>query len=501
MIGGRPFVAVRETHSGAVFLVGDRAYKLKKPVDLGFLDFRDAQVRRACCRREVELNRRLAPDVYLGVTELAEPGVQVGEPLVVMRRMPDERRLATLVRARAPVADVVIRIARIMAAFHAAATRSPAISEQGTRDAIEGRWRAGFDQVAPLAAATVGEQPLAEIGQLVGEFLSGRESLFARRIAAGRIVDGHGDLLGDDIFSLDDGPRILDCLDFDDRLRYVDGLDDICFLAMDLERLGAPELGRLLVRHYAEFAGDPAPQSLRHHFTAYRAFVRARVTCLRHVQGDVAAAGRSRQYAGIAARHLRAGVVRMILVGGLPGAGKSTIGGLVADRIGAVLLRTDRLRKEQAGIRPLTNAGQPYRRGLYDAEHSDRAYAELLRRAERLLGAGESVVLDASWTDRAQRARATFTAERAGARLNQIECWAPPEVRRRRLATRSPGISDADQAIAERMSADADPWPAASRLTTVGTPPDCVQELLQTIGFISTEPPGGGGGLPSGGTG
>lgn len=488
MQDSRPYAAVRETHSGVVFLVGDRAVKLKKPVDLGFLDFRDPAVRRACCRREVDLNRRLAPDVYLGVAEFTGPGRTDAEPLVLMRRMPDERRLSTLVRQGRPVADDVARIARIMAAFHAAAARPPAVAEEGTRSAIERRWTASFEQVAPLAAGTVGRRRFGEITDLVEEFLAGRDALFARRVATGRIVDGHGDLIADDIFCLDDGPRILDCLDFDDRLRYVDGLDDICFLAMDLERLGAPELSRLLLRHYADLAGDPAPASLRHHFIAYRAFVRAKVSCLRDAQRDPTGAAQSVAFADTAIRHLRAGVVRMLLVGGLPGSGKSTLAGLVADRLGAVVLGTDRLRKEQSGIPPLSSAAQPYRAGIYDPDHTDRAYTELLRRAEQLLELGESVVLDASWTGRQWRTRAARTAERASARLSQIECWAPPATRRARLATRGPGLSDADVSIAERMARDADPWPAAIRLTTTAPPARSLDELVHRINIGPVEP-------------
>jgi aminoglycoside phosphotransferase family enzyme/predicted kinase len=483
MGAGLPYAAVRETHSGVVFLVGDRAVKLKKPVDLGFLDFRDPAVRQACCRREVDLNRRLAPDVYLGVAEFVGTDGRNAEPLVLMRRMPDSRRLSTLVREGAPVTDELARIARIMAAFHAAAERSPAISDEGTRAAIERRWAASLAQVAPLTAETLGHRRFAEITDLVTEFLAGREPLFARRIATGRIVDGHGDLIGDDIFCLADGPRILDCLDFDDRLRYVDGLDDICFLAMDLERLGAPELGRLLVRRYADLAGDPAPASLRHHFIAYRAFVRTKVSCLRHEQGDPTGAAESVAYADIAIRHLRAGVVRMLLVGGLPGSGKSTLAGLIADRLGAVVLATDRLRKEQSGIPPLSRAAHDYRSGLYDPRHTDRAYTELLRRAEQLLGEGESVVLDASWTDRDLRSRATSSAERVSARLSQIECWAPPAVRRARLETRAAGPSDADASIADRMARDADPWPTATRLTTTHPPARTLDDLVHRIGI------------------
>ena len=474
--------AVRETHIGVVFLVGDRAYKCKKAVDLGFLDFRSRERRLACCQREVELNRRLAPDVYLGVAELRDPGSTESEPLVLMRRMPDQRRLSTLIRNGARLDDTVVRLARIMATFHAAADRSPQIAAEGSRDAIQQRWTASLDQVSAIALDIIGEPRTMEIRDRVNTFLAGRSELFAERIAAGRIVDGHGDLICDDIFCLDDGPRILDCLDFDDRLRRIDGLDDIAFLAMDLEKLGAPHLASTLLDRYADFAGDPAPASLRHHYIAYRAFVRVKVSCLRHTQGDEGAAEDARAYADIAIRHLRAGAVRMIIVGGLPGAGKSTVAGLIADRLGAVLLSTDRLRKELSGVDPAARFAQPYRQGLYDPPHTRRTYAELLRRATDLLRRGESVVLDGSWTDAGFRTDATVATEHANAHLLQLECWAPPELRRERLTARHNGISDADPLIADRMMLDADPWPAAIRLRNTGSPDHTISHLLEYIG-------------------
>jgi aminoglycoside phosphotransferase family enzyme/predicted kinase len=477
-----PYAAVRETHSGVVFLVGDRAYKCKKPVDLGFLDFRSPQSRAACCEREVELNRRLAPDVYLGVANLRDPLGGTDEPLVVMRRMPDARRLSTLLRAGERLDDTVEHLARMMAVFHAGADRSPNIAVEGTRDAIERRWTASFVQVTPLASETLGDELLAEIVHEVHQFLGGRGDLFAHRVTAGRVVDGHGDLICDDIFCLDDGPRVLDCLEFDDRLRYVDGLDDIAFLAMDLEKLGVPHLAQLLLDRYADFAGDPAPASLQHHYIAYRAFVRVKVNCLRHTQGDNSAAADARAYADITIRHLRAGAVRMILVGGLPGAGKSTLAGLVADRLGAVLLSTDRLRKELSNLAPLTKSPQPYARGLYDHQHTERTYSELLDRAARLLANGESVVLDGSWTNGRLRSRAAITAERVDAQLTQIECWAPPQLRRTRLLARHSGVSDADPVVAQRMALDADPWPRQARLINTGAPEDTLRQALNLIG-------------------
>lgn len=259
---------VCETHTAMVFFVEDRVYKRKKPVDLGFLDYTTRSSRRAVCEREIELNRRFAPDVYLGLGELRTPGEQEAEPLVVMRRMPDDRRLSHLVRTGAPVADDLRAVARHLAAWHSAAPRGPAIAEQGTRDALAARWEASFTQVDVLAAKGPTRDEAGEVERLVRRYLAGRKPLFGLRIEQGRVLDGHGDLLADDVFCLGDGPRILDCLEFDDALRYVDGLDDAAFLAMDLESLGAPESAAFFLAQYGEYSGDPAPPSLWHHYVA-----------------------------------------------------------------------------------------------------------------------------------------------------------------------------------------------------------------------------------------
>ena len=351
-----PWADVAETHSAVVFFTGDRAYKLKKPVSLGFLDFSTPQARAAACARETELNLRFAPDVYLGVAEIRGPDGRICDHLVAMRRMPAARRLSALVRSRAPVAVPLRRVARILAAQHAVAARGPEVAEQGSRDALRRRWAANVDQTRQIQELLAPRQPLEpavieETERLALRFLAGRGPLFDARIREGRVVDGHGDLLADDIFCLDDGPRILDCLDFDDRLRWLDGLDDAAFLAMDLERLGTPALAEQFMAGYAEYSGDPAPVSLCHHYIAYRAFVRVKVACLRVVQ-DLPAAGRTAcQLADLALRHLRAGAVTLVLVGGLPGTGKSALAGAVADRLGLAVLSSDRIRKELAGGR------------------------------------------------------------------------------------------------------------------------------------------------------
>ena len=277
-LAAEPYVESRLTHSGAVILVGDRAYKLKRPVKVGFLDFTDVERRREVCLRELSLNRRLAPDVYLGLGAIQDP-VSGAEPVVVMRRLPSARRLSALVARGASVEESLRILARQMAVFHTHAARSREIDAEGTRDAIRQRWTDSFDQVR-ATGSTLDPAVVEEIAGLTLRFLDGRSPLFDARVAAGRVVDGHGDLLAEDIFCLDDGPRVLDCLEFDDRLRHLDQLDDVCCLAMDLERLGAPAAASAFLGDYLELTGDTAPPAMLHHFVAYRAFVRAKVGCL-----------------------------------------------------------------------------------------------------------------------------------------------------------------------------------------------------------------------------
>jgi uncharacterized protein len=199
---------VVETHTAIVIFAGDRAYKAKKPVDLEFLDYTTVAARRAACEREVALNRRFAPDVYLGLGEFRSPDTKAPEPVVVMRRMPVDRRLSHLIREGAAVDDVLRAVARHLAAWHAEAPRGRDVDEQGTRDALSSRWEAGFAQVRALAADGFGPDGVGETERLVRRYLDGRKRLFDSRIEQGRVVDGHGDLLAEDIFCLDDGPPL-----------------------------------------------------------------------------------------------------------------------------------------------------------------------------------------------------------------------------------------------------------------------------------------------------
>ena len=253
-----PPARVVETHISVLVFVGDRVYKLRKPVHFDFLDFTDRAVREADCRREVELNRRLAPDVYLGVADIVMEGEAI-DHMVVMRALPDERRLATLVRAGVDLDAWLASVATTLAAFHAGARRSPAISEAGTEHALRAAWDANFEETHRFVGTILDPSADREIRNSVARWLSSHRALLEDRIDSGWVCDGHGDLQAEDIFCLDDGVRILDCIEFSDELRYGDVCADVAFLAMDLERLGRPDAAERFVLQYESQAGERLP--------------------------------------------------------------------------------------------------------------------------------------------------------------------------------------------------------------------------------------------------
>ena len=460
--------AVRETHCATVFFTGDRAYKVKKAVDLGFLDFTTPRARREACHREVRLNRRLAPDVYLGVAEVRDPAGEPCDWIVLMRRMPAERSLSRLLADGVDVRDELRQVARLLAAFHARADRGPEIDQVALVAGLRERWTANLTEMVPFRDGPLDADVLAEITDLVNRYLAGRQPLLEARAHAGVACDGHGDLIADDIFCLPDGPRVLDCLEFDDRLRWVDALDDASFLAMDLERLGRPDLGAWFLDRYAEFDGAERCVSLEHHYIAYRAVVRSKVACLRHTQGVAGQDALARQLAELALRHLRVAEPRLVLVGGRPGTGKSTVAGRLADEVGGVLVQSDRVRKELAGISPETSAAAGWREGIYGDVSTEHTYREMLRRARLLLGRGETVVLDASWRTAAHREMARVVAAGTSSRMAELVCQAPDEVADTRIRDRAAAahLSDATPEIAAAMAREFDPWPEADIVDT-----------------------------------
>jgi uncharacterized protein len=466
-----PGAELVETHTSVLVFFGDRVFKVKKSADLGFLDFRSREARRVACENEVALNRRLAPDVYLGVADVTGPDGELCDHMVVMRRLPAGRRLSTLIKMGADVTDELRDLARLMASFHGRCATSPEIADAASARALRELWAQGAAGVAAYRGDPLRAETIDEIVRLADRYLAGRQPLLRERQRAGRIRDGHGDLLADDIFCLDDGPRVLDCLEFDQRLRVGDVLGDVAFLAMDLERMGRERDAASFLDRYRECSGETHPRSLEHLYVAYRAFVRCKVACVRHSQGDPPAAARAQALAELALSRLRRGRVRLILVGGLPGSGKSTLAAGLAEAEGWMVLRSDVIRKELAGIPATQPAPARPGEGIYTPAMTDAVYDELIHRARIALERGETVILDASWASRAQRRRAAECAVAAAADLVELRCAAAPEIAAARIVTRAGAageVSDASVPVLHDMARRADPWPEATTIVTEG---------------------------------
>jgi len=471
------YVEVHETHTGVVLLVGERAYKAKKPVLTDFLDFRTPELRERACRREVALNSRLSAGTYLGIAHLEDPAGGPPEPFVVMRRYRDRDRLAAMVtRGRTGEDDESVRgmldtIAAVLARFHERAERSSTIDTQGSADAVNRRWMENLQELQRYAGATFSEESLARIQRLFTDFVSGRAPLFAHRIAQGCIVDGHGDLLADDIFWVDGEPAILDCLEFDDELRYVDRIDDAAFLAMDLEFLGRKDLGDYFLERYAarstqSGASSPAPASLRDFYVAYRALVRAKVDCVRLSQGAAEAGMDAACHLAIATWHLEDGGVRLALIGGNPGTGKSTLAAALAEHVGAQVISTDDVRRQLRDGGAIAGEAGVLDAGLYSPENVMTVYEVALRRAGQCLANGQSVILDGTWRDPHLRALAHRLASETHSALVELMCAVPVDAAAGRITTREPGSSDATPEIAAALAARHHGWDTAHLLET-----------------------------------
>jgi aminoglycoside phosphotransferase family enzyme/predicted kinase len=464
---------VIETHISILLFVGDRVFKLRKPVRFGFLDFGERAARAADCHREVALNRRLAPDVYLGVADLVMEG-ELLEHMVVMRALPASRTLASLLQNEDEVRPWLGRIAGTLASFHRTAARAPEISAAATPAALEQKWGDNFHETDRFVPSILDPSVDAEIRSLVAGWLASHRLLLEARSSAGHVCDGHGDLQAADIFCLDEGVRILDCLQFSDTLRHDDVCADIAFLAMDLERLGHPDAADEFIRAYEHASGDRLPPPLLHFHIALRAYVRAKVSCIRFEQGDQAAIDPARRLQLLARRHLRGARSALALVGGLPGTGKSTLAAGLAEETGWLLLRSDKERGQRV-------AG----RDRYTPDAVAAVYHDLLRSARQHLDRGESVILDASWADADHRVLAATEARASQSELLAIRCVCDDAIAgeriRQRLA-RGDDPSEATLAVRNGMATRFDPWPSALLVDTgLGSPATTLEAAFSLL--------------------
>jgi len=482
-----------QTHLSHVYLTAQRVYKFRKRVDLGFVRFVSLAERNADCAREVALNRRLAPDVYLGVAPLigspAYPRVgpvvdsleaTAREHCVVMRRLPEGRDALSLLARSELTGEKLDDLAALIARFHAEyalATPAPFTREHWltrcTRPAVEcfqHLSQAGPDLAPP------GELALAR--DRMNAFAASCADRFERRRLAGRAVDAHGDLHLQHVwYERDDGdPIAIDCLEFSEELRRIDPAAEVAFLAMDLRYRGAAGLAERWLRCYARESDDFDLYSVIDYFIAYRAAVRAKVAAI--AAGDAAIDPTQRAAAAASVRrHLvLAGAAlvpatrpTLVLVGGVVGTGKSTVAAALADRLDGVVIASDRVRKRLAGVSPTTRLGANWQGGAYGFEQTERIYGALLDRARPVLASGRVAILDATFALRARREQAARLASELGVGVFFAETKCAAEVARARLAQRTAaGVDPSDagpelHAESSRSFQAAEEWPEGNR--------------------------------------
>jgi len=457
-----PPVDRAETHGAWVLLAGDRAWKVRKPVRLAFLDYSTLDRRLAAARAEVAVNEPLAPGLYLGVRAVVADGEAVrivpweeaGAPLEVvveMRRFDERDTMAARLAAGRLTEDDVAAVARRLAAFHAAAPRCGA-GGPGCAAAFAARVRADVEELLALAGprAEVDEAALERFAEVA---LTRRGPLLDERERRGLRRDGHGDLRAEHVL-LDGPPRVFDRLEFDPSMRCTDVAGDLAFLTMDLESLGARWAARALVDAYAAAGGDPGGPGLHALLAWQRAIVRLKVALL---QDDDDALARLAPLERRLAWRER--VPTVLLVCGPPASGKSTLAGAVADAAELPVVSTDVVRKDLHGVAATTRLGAD----AYGEEVTERVYREVGRRAaEAARGAG-GVIIDA--TARSARLRRLLLDELGGAGPRvALVCRAAPETlleRARRRARNPDRVSDADEDVARRLAAAFEPPGAA----------------------------------------
>ena len=376
-------------------------------------------------------------------------------------------------------------VAEVLVRFHAGADRSEVISHAASIERVTDQFKANVTEIARFVGTVLEPTAHDNVVGAIDRYLSGRGPLFAARIAANQICDGHGDLQAGDIYCLDDGPRILDCLEFDDELRYGDVAADVAFLAMDLERLGALSAAGRFVRHYEESAGVQIPPCLLHLYIALRAYVRVKVACLRHEQGDPHAAQEAGTLLALVQTHLERAQIRLVLVGGLPGSGKSTLAARLGTALDATVLRTDEIRQRLPQPEERLSIPNIREWALYSRAKPQEVYGVMIEAARVPLGLGRTVVLDASWIDSTHRDEARRLASKCAVELIELQCTAPFSVREMRITARRQEGSDPSEATVEvaRVMAQIEmPWTSANIIDTTRDQALVVTDALRVIG-------------------
>lgn len=453
-------VGVTETHISWVLLTGEFAYKVKKPVRLSFLDYSTLERRRFACEEEWRLNRRLAPDLYLGVSVVAgsngAPRVDgAGPPLeyaVRMRQFAPSEELAALLAHGAVGADELGALGATIAAFHAAAAPARHDTQHGRPATVHRVTMDNFAELRSLPESTGWLDALAALESRIRALYDDLHPRMARRRAAGDVRECHGDLHCGNVVRWGGALIPFDGIEFDPALRYIDIVNDVAFLTMDLAERGHAGLRRCVLQAWAEALGDWDGLPLLPYYESYRALVRAKVHALRAQQFVPQSAERHaavsdcRRYLDWATARVAERRPALLITCGLSGSGKTWLARQLAPALGALHVRSDVERKRLAGLGPLDDSRSPPDAGIYTLEFNARTYDRLVECAGAALAGGEPVIVDAAFLRTAERLRFLRLAEDRGLPFSIVHCRAPRTVLRERLAARSAARDDASEA-------------------------------------------------------
>jgi aminoglycoside phosphotransferase family enzyme/predicted kinase len=501
-------IEVRQTHISAVFLVGEYVYKVKKPVNLGFLDFSTLEKRYHFCQEEVRLNRRLAPEVYRGVVPIvrtSQGGLKVeadGPPIewaVKMKRLPDQATLlAYLERDELPSA-LVVKVAERLATFHAQAERGPHIAASGRFEVVAANARENFIQTQNHVGITVTAEVMTRLQALTETHLNALQPQIDARAARGIPCDTHGDLHLNHIYYFPDqqSPNDLiaiDCVEFADRFRHADPIADMAFLAMDLAFHDRRDLSKILCDNYLRAANDPDGKALLPFYIAYRAVVRAKVEGIELTEKEIpvvereSARRRAQAHWLLALGELETPLRRptLVLMAGLPGSGKSTLARSLTEKANFQLLRTDVVRKQLAGLPPEATTRDAQDSGIYTPEWTERTYNECRRRAEQILRQGGRVIVDANFPDEHRRSAFVQLGHQLAVPVLILWCRVSRDVAKQRILDRRGDASDATTRTFDALEARWQPFGHATgrhvqEILADGPPETLLRQALEIL--------------------
>lgn len=491
-------VRLIQTHISWVFIAPPFVYKVKKPVNLGFLDFSTLEKRHHFCQRELELNRRLCPETYLGVISIYKSGTsfsfdaeegKIAEYSVKMRELPHGWFLSELLAKGAVGETEINRVIARLHLFYESEHPTPEIEKWGRPEKLKISTDENFVQVEPFLEKTISPLAFDAIRFFTNNFYAANKSLFAERIKQRRIRDCHGDLHLDHVHLTSEAVTIFDCIEFNDRFRFIDIANDLAFLAMDFDFERQHKLGDLFLRNAAREFGDSGLLKLADFYKCYRAFVRGKVESIEAMSEGATDreehTKRATRYFRLALRYSAIGSKPSILaVMGQIGTGKSTVSKQLASELDWPVFSSDEIRKTLAGVPLNVRTAPELRDTVYSDQMTDRTYEKLLENGLAALATHSGVIFDATFSSRRKRERLRNECAKTGIQLQIIELAADREEIQRRLKARgetAAEVSDARLEDSEKLSAGYEaPSEVAdlSRVSTADGVLDTVKALL-----------------------